>query len=149
KAYGPKNVLPVFFDRVTRHPQDELERICRFIGLLGDVQWDVNLKPQNVSSERLRKSALRDVLVTSPVLGAIRRHLVPKPWTEPVKALWRIKTKRPELDDDVWRRLSALFDEDLAQLGKWLGTELNCENFSAVTEDRPLNWVSARRRQWT
>jgi hypothetical protein len=145
-VYGQENVLPVFFNRLTRYPQEELERICRFVGYPKRPSWDHGLKPQNVGSERLRKSAVRDVLVRSTVLGAIRKRLVPKPWTEPVKALWRFRAERPELAPELEKRLSAVFDDDLALLGSWLGVELNCANFSDVVEHTPLDWSVARRR---
>ena len=38
-AYGPENVLPLFFERLTRHPQETLEQVAGFLGL-GPVQWD-------------------------------------------------------------------------------------------------------------
>jgi hypothetical protein len=140
-AYGPENVLPVFFDRLVAEPQAELERICRFLGFAGTPAWDASLKPQNVGSERLRRSVLREALVQAPVLSAIRRRFVPKPWTEPVKALWRIKDERPRLARDVEERLIDAFDPDLVRLGRWLGIDLHCTNFHEVTAAAPYNWV--------
>jgi hypothetical protein len=140
-AYGPASILPVFFGRLVIQPQEELERICRFIGHRGRPRWDTSLGPQNVSSERLRKSALREVLVQAPVLTTLRRHLVPKPWREPIKAIWRIKDERPQLAPKVWERLADRFDPDLAKLGSWLGLDLSCANFSEKTESHVYEWA--------
>ena len=37
-------------------------------------------------------------------------------------------------------RLREIFDEDLAQLGDWLGLELSCENFTSVAERTSPRW---------
>jgi hypothetical protein len=140
-AFGAENVLPIFFRRLVFHPQEEFERIGRFIGSGRPACWDPTLKPQNVGSARLRKSILREALVSAPLLTSLRQRLIPKPWTEPLKAFWRAKTDPPSLPPDLEARLRDLFDEDLEQLGDWLGIELNCERFREAVENRPLNWV--------
>lgn len=141
EAYGPENVLPVFFGRLTRHPQEELERIGKFLGYPGQSQWDLTLKPQNVGRERLRRSPVREALVQAPVLTSIRRKLVPKSWTEPVKRLWRIRFDPPALSRPVHDRLRDLFDPDLAELGVLLGIDLDCASFKETTTAVPHDWV--------
>ncbi|MDR3632916.1 MAG: sulfotransferase [Isosphaeraceae bacterium] len=148
ETFGPRNVLPVFFARLVSHPQQELERICAFLGYGGRPCWDHTLKPLNVGSERLRRSALRDALVTAPVLTPLRQKLVPKPWTEPLKALWRANTERPKLSRNLERRLRDEFDPDLERLGSWLGIALNCANFHEKTETRAWEWADPRRTDW-
>jgi len=44
------------------------------------------------------------------------------------------------LSAPVQARLESVFDADLARLGSWLGTPLNCANFKATTSDRVLDW---------
>ncbi len=146
EAYGESNVLPVFFGRLTHHPQEELERICAFLGYPGRPCWDFNLRPQNVGKERLRPSALRDLLVQSPIVGEIRKKLLPKPWTEPVKTLWRMQYELPALDPHLLERLKRLFDPDLATLGEWLGIHLDCDNFIDVTSNCSQDWIQQRGR---
>ena len=141
EVFGPAAVLPVFFRRLVFHPQEELERICRFVGYAERPRWDLGLKPQNVGSERLRKSLLREVLVTAPVLTQIRRRIIPKPWTEPLKSFWAARTERPDLTPDLEARLRDLFDEDLARLGGWLGVGLDCEHFREAAAHGPHEWV--------
>ena len=143
ERFGRERVLPVFFDRLNAHPQDELERVCRFIGYRGQVTWR-DLPPSNVSGERMRKSKLRDVLVDLPVLSTIRRRLVPKSLRERVKQLWMMKD-RPQLEEADRRRLVAMFDPDLAELGRALGMDLRCDNFVAQTRDVPHAFVAASR----
>ena len=60
EAFGPEQVLPVFFDRLVRHSQEEFERIGRFLGLAERPVWDDAMAPQNVGRERLRPSAVRE-----------------------------------------------------------------------------------------
>ena len=62
-TYGKANILPVFFDRLIADPQGELERVCRFIGNNGKVEWCQDLSQRNVSSDRVRKFPLYDLLV--------------------------------------------------------------------------------------
>jgi hypothetical protein len=47
---------------------------------------------------------------------------------------------RPELPDTDRAKLEIIFNEDLAQLGKWLNLDLNCDNFKAVTAKKIANW---------
>jgi hypothetical protein len=128
-AWGRDNILPLFFERFTSHQQQTLERACAFIGYAGRPQWDASLGEQNVSSERLRTSPLRDAIVNLPGLATLRRNLVPRTWRERVKRAWMMK-QRPELSESNITRLRRIFDADLAQLGHWLGIDgLTCETF--------------------
>jgi hypothetical protein len=141
ETFGPDRVLPVFFRRLTQHPQEELERIGRFLGLSRRPVWDASLKPQNVGSERLRRSVLRQALLRAPVLTPIRQRVIPKGWTEPIKALWRAKEAPPALPPDLLATLHDRFDEDLGRLGDRLGVRLDCESFARVTQGRPIEWA--------
>jgi hypothetical protein len=87
----------------------------------------------------VRKFPLYDLLVEHPAATALRRRLVPKPLRNRVRAALTI-AERPLLSDPVRERLTQEFDEDLATLGGWLGCDLNCRNFRAVTGARPLGW---------
>jgi hypothetical protein len=144
ETFGPDRVLPVFFRRLVGSPQAELERICRFLGYSNRPVWDVSLRPQNVGSERLRNSALRNVLVQAPVLTPIRQRLIPRAWTEPIKALWRSGDRPPEIPAGLAARLEPVFDDDLRRLGEWLGVRLTCATFRQKTLSRPLEWVGRR-----
>jgi hypothetical protein len=140
-TYGPENVLPIFFRRLTTRSQQELERVCRFIGYEGHPAWESGLKPQNVGKERLRKSTLRQLLVSSQLLGTIRKKLVPRSLTERIKAMWRIRYEAPVLTPELNERLVETFDSDLAELGSWLGVRLSCANFNQLTASDPLEWT--------
>jgi Sulfotransferase domain len=140
-AYGSENVLLVFFERLVKHPQEELERICRFLSYEGQPRWDETRAMQNVSSERLRRSALRDALVETPVLKAIRVRFIPKSWRNQIRSLWQIK-ERPVLSEKSLQRLRETFDRDLEQLGQWLGVELSCSNFRELAMTVTGDWAS-------
>lgn len=140
-TFGKERVLPVFFDRIRAHPQEVLERVCKFIGYEGQPTWKVDDGPKNVSADRMRTSKWRDMLVNAPVLAEIRRSLVPQSVRDRIKKMWTIK-ERPKLTDAERARLARTFDPDLARLGKWLGIEsLTCDNFVEVTKDRAWDWV--------
>lgn len=141
-TYGQAAVLPVFFDRLVKEPQAELERVCRFIGYKGAPQWVHNLKPANVSSERLRKFPLYDLVVGTAPAAWLRRTLIPRSWRDLVKARLTMR-QRPVLSLGVRTALEDEFDRDLAKLGKLLGRALNCRNFKEITAADSLGWVSS------
>ena len=141
EAFGPERVLPVFCEHVFAEPQQELERICRFLGYDAHPEWQ-ELDAQNVSAERLRTSAWRDALVNNPVLESLRRTLVPKSFRTWVRSLWMMRD-RPELSAEQEQQLQAIFDEDLKLLGQWLGVELSCDTYKSVVSHQSLDWVNA------
>ena len=143
EAFGPSRVHPILFERLVVEPQEELERLGAFLGHDEPLLWDHGLKPQNVGVERMRQSRLRQAVVNDPVLGPIRRMLVPKPLADRLKNLWRVKSERPRLGESTRRLLEARFDEDLAELGGWLGVDLDCRNFVEVAKRGALSWTPA------
>ena len=140
KSFGRTAVLPVFFDRLIREPQAELERICRFIGYSRQPFWNYDLKPDNVSRERVRKFPGYQLLVESGPATWLRRNFIPQRIRDAVKMKMRLQ-ERPALGVDARVLLEAQFDRDLLQLGKWLGTDLNCRNFKQATSAVSHNWV--------
>jgi hypothetical protein len=144
-AYGPEDILPVFFERLVSHSQDELERVCRFLGYEGQPRWDSASATNNVSNQRLRRSTLRDAIVKAPLLKTIRRCFIPKSWRNRIRELWQIK-ERPELSPATSAHVQEIFDQDLARLGRWLGIELSCERFRTAVQAAPLSWMEAATR---
>ncbi|MCR4303445.1 MAG: sulfotransferase [Gallionella sp.] len=140
EAFGRDAVLPVFFDHLVREPQAELERICKFIGYQCQPAWVENMKPDNVSSERIRKFPFYNLLVKSRPATWLRRNFIPQALRDAVKTRLRMRN-RPELGTETRTRLEAAFDHDLAQLGKWLGTGIDCRNFKQVTSAASLEWI--------
>lgn len=141
ESYGPNNVLPVFFERLTLSPQAELERVCAFLGYKGTPRWSEQDAQQNVSSERLRVSPVRDGLINFPPLRYIRQNMIPQAFRDRVKQRWQISEK-PVLSPSVQERLVKTFDDDLAILGSWLATGLNCADFKNEVAKAPLDWSS-------
>jgi hypothetical protein len=136
-TYGPKKILIVFFERLTSSPQQEFERICRFLGYEGNPQWQFQ-HATNVSEKRMRNSAIRDAIVWNPIVTKLRRTLIPKSIRESIKAKWQMKG-RPEISDANQQRLARIFDEDLAVLSAYIGVPLTCENFKHQTRNSALN----------
>jgi hypothetical protein len=145
EVYGFENILPVFFDRLVTHPQTELERIGRFLGCgVSGLHWDHALEPQNRGSDRLRPSAVREVLLQAPVLTTLRQRMIPRRLSRACRSFWRSSERPPELPRDQERRLQEMFAVDLEQLGSWLGIRLDCDNFHSVTTSSQLEWVDGR-----
>lgn len=138
-AYGQDTLLPVFFDRLTANPQQELERICEFIGYTNKPKWQMNLAPSNVSRDRLRRFPLYGALVSSAPMTFIRRTFIPRPWRTWVKTRLTMQ-KRPTLSPSVLNSLEEIFNKDLAILGTWLGVSLTCANFKLMTAEASLEW---------
>lgn len=143
-TFDQEQVLPVFFERLLSNPQEELERICRFIGYQGSPNWQTELEAQNVSSERIRQSPIRDFFVEASLLKEIRQNVIPKSWRTWIRSLWAMK-KKPEIEPQKLEYLKAIFDQDLAVLGSWLGIELSCENFKSSVKPNSVNWVVKTR----
>ena len=59
-----------------------------------------------------------------------------------IRSLWTMKN-RPQLSQAQIQRLEAIFDQDLAELGNWLGIELCCANYEEHVSTQPLDWVNA------
>jgi hypothetical protein len=142
ESFGAERVLPVFSENLRRHPQRELERVCRFIGYSEQPTWVDDLSQQHKSAERLRDSAWRDVIVHQPMLASLRRTFVPKDIRTWVRGFWQMK-ERPNLSNkDCREYLTNLFDEDLAVLGAWLNIELSCKNFKEAVDSGPEGFVN-------
>ena len=140
ERFGRDRVLPVFFERLMAEPQAEFERIGRFLGHPGPLRWETDREARNVGSQRMRDSAWRDAIVKQPQLAWLRRNLVPKSLRTRVRSLWTMK-KRPELSPAIRRELELRFDADLALLGEWLGTPLDCASFRERVLPAPLDWT--------
>lgn len=146
ERFGTGAILPVFFERLVAHPEEELARVCRFLGDRSNepVTWRRERAQQNVSSERLLASPLRDALLRVPPLRWLKDQL-PRSVRERAKQLWRYEG-RPELSAAARARIEATIDADLARLGEWLGAKLTCNGWSEQVLDRGLDWQLVSRR---
>ncbi len=143
EAFGRDRVLPIFFERLLNFPQEELERVCQFIGYEKHPEWQFDVGAQNASNERLRTSQWRDILVETPGLRELRRLLIPKAFRNWVKEFWTMK-QRPELTAENIEYLKAIFDEDLATLSSWLRIDnLCCDHFKPTV----LQWEQPQKQK--
>lgn len=141
-SFGPDRILPVFFERLIRHPQQELERVCSFLGYSGAPVWHEDDSQQNVSLERLRESPMRDAVLNFPPVRLIRQNLIPQSFRARIKRTWQI-TDKPRLSDHALETVAKAFDADLAMLSEWLGSNLNCSNFKQTVSCQRLEWTQA------
>jgi hypothetical protein len=140
ERFGANAILPVFFERMVAFPHEELARVCRFLGdpSAEPVAWRHDLAPQNVTSERLRASPLRDALLGVPTVRWLKDRL-PQSLRERAKSLWR-PGARPELRPELRTRIEAEIDRDLRPLGEWLGTELTSARWTEQVLERAIEW---------
>lgn len=125
ERFSKDNVLPVFFDRLITESQDELERVCKFIGYKRKPNWSFELKAQNISSKRLRRFPFYNFLVKTRVAEIIRRNLIPRFVRDAIKAQLRMR-ERPVINEETLLRLEKIFNKDLEKLSNWLGKDINC-----------------------
>ncbi len=139
ETFGREQILPVFFESLLSNKQEELERISHFIGYQQHPIWYVESDAQNISTERMRKNAVRDFLLEAPILKQIRQQLIPKSWRNRVRGFWQMKQK-PQLNPKNLEDLQSVFDSDLSIVGSWVGLDLSCENFKSTVKNSLVNW---------
>ncbi len=142
EQYGYENVLPVFTESLRVNPQKELQRVADFIGYRQPVFWQDEILEQNVSSQRVRTFKGYDWIIESRLMTVLRRTLIPKSLRNRVKKTLTM-TKRPDIDQVHYAKLTALFNRDLEELGAMLDIQLNCDNYKKVTGEIELNWSEA------
>ena len=140
RAFGKDKILPLFSERLKTHPQEELERICRFIGYRGKPAWNFLTEPQNISERRLIKIPVFSFFAQSPSLHYVRR-LLPQKIREKVRSRFTADIEGIEIPPEQLDNLKKRFDDDLKILGFWLGTVLNCDNFKKSVQERAFNWI--------
>ena len=135
-------MLPVFFTRLVSQSQQELERIGRFLGLSEPARsGTATLRPQNTPPRPV--TAQPDPAGAGAIAGA-RSTEAPGAAAALVAisqdVLASSDRTSADLRADLTARLREVFDADSSQLGSWLGISLDCENFDAMTRDRPHAW---------
>jgi hypothetical protein len=146
QTFGKEKILPVFFRRLQLKPQEELERICKFIGYDKKPKWSSQFEQANVSRNRLRKSALREFITNTPVLGNTIRKVIPQKFKAQIKSRWQL-TERPAPSDHSMKRLTEIFNQDLCQLGSLLNINLTINNFNRVTTQPGIDWAGINNSQ--
>ena len=139
KTFGKEQILPVFFERLVAYKQEELARICHFIGYSREPSWNIESDAQNISAERMRENSIRDFLIEVPLLKDLRKQFIPKSWRKKIRGLWQMK-KKPEVDSQKLLELELIFDQDLKKLGSLFGIELSCKNFKSTVREQILYW---------
>lgn len=114
EQFGSKSLLLTSLERLKSDPAAELNRIGAHIGA-GPLDWNDELKAQNVSADRIRRLPLHGLLVRNPIANALRRALVPKSIRTRIRTA-RSRGERPELDVSLRSELEEIFRPDYATL---------------------------------
>jgi len=138
-AYGAENIYIAFSEAFRVRPQYELEKVTRFLGYSQPVIWYDNLPEQNVSNQRIRRFKGYDFVINHPILAWLRKMLIPQSFRDAVKNKLTLKN-RPQIDEQHKLKLVQTFNDDLLNLGKLLGIELDLNNYlsTAKTTDVSL-----------
>lgn len=127
-AFGPDRILVIFFERMVAAPQEQLDRVGRFLGSPRPLLWLEEAEMKNASHERLRLGPAARALLYPRPLTTLRRALVPKALRERVKSRLRA-TDRPSLTDADRRYIREQLDADIELFGDMLGLPLRCDGF--------------------
>lgn len=132
EAYGKESLLITFFQQIIHRPQDVLEAVCHHIGYAGTPVWETEEKAKNISSERIRKFPLYNLLVESRLATSLRQNLIPQSFRDLIKSKLTM-SERPVLSAENLAMLEKKFNEDLKKFSELAGTTLQCADFNAVT----------------
>jgi len=140
RAFGPRRILLVVMEQLLARPDAEFARILRFLGdpSLEPVVWRQDLRPRNVSQERVRKAGL--YLRLRAWTGALGlRDRLPESLKARARTLWQMR-ERPTLSEGTRSWARERLDTDLARLGDWMGRELRCDLWPTLATQEPLDW---------
>ena len=138
QEFGLERILPVFFDRLLAEPQQEFERISKFIGIEGAIVWNEE-RGTNLSANRYRRLPFQEIVVESAFFTMLRRALIPKSLRDAIRNR-RSSGINANLSESSIAELEQTFNKDLSELGKLLGIDLNCGNFKKLTKRSSLEW---------
>ena len=144
---GADRVLLVAYDVLRSRPQEELDRLGRFLGADSPLIWRDDLGARNVSTERIRQGWFRRWFVDPAWATALRRAAVPKALRTRVREGMQMR-QRPTLAEGDRARLAAIFDADLAELSAWIGRPIRCGTFVDAALAAPLEWTAETRREF-
>ena len=145
--FGADRVLLVAYDVLRSRPQEELDRLGRFLGADSPLIWRDDLGARNVSTERIRQGWFRRWFVDPAWATALRRAAVPKALRTRVREGMQMR-QRPTLAEGDRARLAAIFDADLAELSAWIGSPIRCGTFVDAALAAPLEWTAETRREF-
>ena len=117
ERFGRESVLLLSLEGMKADPAGVLAEACRFVGLASTPVWHPEAGEQNVSAERYRRLPFQKLIVDNPVATALRRTLVPKSLRERIRKARSIGPK-PEIPEDLRRRMVEVFLEDRARLAE-------------------------------
>ena len=136
-AFGPDRVLVLPFEVMKTDPQLLMAALGRFLEV-PNLRW-TDLRADNVSSERIRRSVFTEAYSGSLVRRAVKAVL-PVSAYERGKRLFQMQG-RPRLSDELRRRAAATLHEDAEVLEHALGVPVRDRPWAEVHAD----WVRSAR----
>jgi len=129
RFFDKSHILPVFFECLTNDRAGELERVARFLGDPGKEPflWHKEVQQTNVSKDRMRKSAIRDALL-SLEWGRRVKDALPTNLKDKIKSFWQMRD-RPTLNEEALEHVRQVLGSDLRELSSMLGVEFTLDSF--------------------
>lgn len=118
EAFGRDQIYLTSLEQLKSDPDTEIAAIGRHIGAAQPFLWDHAARPQNVSSERMRRLPFHGLLVESKLSKVLRRRLLPQALRQKLRAARTMGSARPELPETLRAELIRIFTEDRAELAK-------------------------------
>jgi hypothetical protein len=115
ETYGQDNILLTSLEALTGQPEQEFARITRFLDLPSTAVWRHDLRPQNVSKDRMRRLPFQSLIIDHPVAQALRRTLVPASLRHRIRKARQMET-RPKIPADLEQRMKEVFLQDRDRL---------------------------------
>lgn len=127
ERYGRDRILPVFFERLMSCPQEEFERVGRFLGTGSDIHWQDD-DAKNVSSQRQRMNPMLARVLKIRAVQSVRRALLPESMRAKIRSRWTMN-ERPKLSEASIAWLHEQLEPDITRLGEWLGRPMDCSSY--------------------
>jgi len=118
EQFGAENIFLSSLEQLESTPEKELLLIGKFLGLNSPAIWQDEIAAQNISSERMRRLPMHDLLVDNPVARILRQSFVPKLVRTKIRQSRMIK-ERPVLPSDLRTQLEDIFSKDRTSLANY------------------------------
>ena len=113
------------------------------------MRLDLNdgiLHIEQLQSQTEGAAWLRNLLLNSRAIRALARRVLSNRMRRRIERRWTVKVNT-DISAENGMRLGAIFDDDLARLGRWLGLELSCDTFREIAGGAEPAWVEPTREK--
>lgn len=118
--FGSDRVLPVFYEEYRKSPQMVMERICRFLDV--DPQFEFDFSTESNKAGLPRNAAINKILVKSGAIKALK-GVTPKRLRSKFAQVLYSDKNIPQITDGEKNWLSEYYADEVSRLEKLIQTE--------------------------